>query len=171
VWEALGRTITIGVFSGLLASIPLAILKLAHQRRFVRVLAEEVREWKLQIRRWQRRDAFIYVAGTLYSLFAINYVLLFSANVAAEDQMRMYNSSSLSFAQELFLFPMLWSLEITCVALCLRGRYGGDTADAKSSTSSPTASVKSPTASAQANSSTRSPTASVESSTASVESV
>jgi hypothetical protein len=117
----MGEMIAVGVVSAILASIPLAIIKLMHERHFARVPAEGGREWQLQLRRWQRRDAFVYVVGTLYSLFAINYVVLFSANVAAEDQLDLKSSSGVSFAQDLFIFPSLWSLAVSGVAMCLLG--------------------------------------------------
>jgi hypothetical protein len=128
VLQDVGKLIAIGVFSVLLASMPLAIMRLAHQRRFVRMPSLEGQEWKLQMRDWQRRDAFIYVAGTLYSLFAINYIVLFCANVSAEDQYELTESSSIGFAQELLFFPMAWTLEIVGVALYRRGRHGVGTA-------------------------------------------
>jgi len=119
VWQALGQLIAIGVVSTFLASIPLAIIKLAHQRRFVRVPTEGGRAWKRQLRRWRRRDAFVYVVGALYSLFAINYVTLFFANVTAEDQLDMLGSSGVSFMQDLVVGPVVWSLVVPGLALCL----------------------------------------------------
>jgi len=119
LWQAFGQLIAVGVVSALLASVPLAIIRLAHQRHFARVPAEGSREWKLQLRRWRRRDAFIYVVGTLYSLFAINYVVLFFANVSTEDQLDLVSSAGVSFAQDLVLGPALWSLAAVGAALCL----------------------------------------------------
>ena len=119
VWQALGQLIAIGVVSAFIAGIPLAIVKLAHQRRFVRVPMEGGQAWKLQLRRWRRRDAFVYVVGALYSLCAINYVILFFANVAAEGQLDLVSSSGVSFLQDLVLVPVVWSLAVTGLALCL----------------------------------------------------
>jgi hypothetical protein len=119
VWQTLGQLIAIGVVSTFLASIPLAIIKLAHQRRFKRVPMEGGQAWQLQLKRWRRRDAFVYVVGALYSLFAINYVTLFFANVTAEDQLDLIGSSGVSFMQDLVLGPVVWSLVVPGLALCL----------------------------------------------------
>jgi len=119
MWQALGELIAVGVVSALLASIPLSIIKLAHQRHFVRVPTEGCREWELQLGRWRRRDALVYVLGTLYSLFAINYVALFFANVSSNDHLDLISSAGVSFAQGHLLFPLLWAFVVTSLALCV----------------------------------------------------
>jgi len=118
-WQALGQLIAIGVVSMFLASIPLAIIQLPHQRRFVQVPTEGGQAWKRQLKRWRRRDAFVYVVGALYSLFALNYITLFFANVTAEDQIDLISSSGVSFMQDLVLGPVAWSLVVPGLALCL----------------------------------------------------
>lgn len=119
LWQALGNLIAVGVVSALLATLPLSVIKLAHQRHFVRVPREGGREWELQLGRWRRRDALVYVVGTLYTLFAANYVTLFLANVSSDDRLDLLRSSGVSLAQGLLLSPLLWALVVTGLALCL----------------------------------------------------
>jgi len=85
-------------------------------------------DWHRQLRIWRRADAIIWVLGTLYCLFAVNYVGLFFANVAAQDQGEWMGGGGICFFVEFVFLPVGIGFIFALVALVsisyISWRYG-----------------------------------------------
>jgi hypothetical protein len=123
-----GRLIAIGLVSGLVAGIPIAVLNNLHQRELVHVPYEGSPEWHRQLRNWRRRDGIVGIAGSAYCLFAVNYICLFFANVAEADQADWMISAGIGFLEDIVILPWALAFAFTSLALvllaCTSRRYG-----------------------------------------------
>jgi len=114
-----GRLVAIGMVSTLIAGVPISIMNSLHQREFVRVAYEGSPDWRMQLRKWRRNDAIIWVLGPAYCLFAVNYVCLFFANVASYDQGQWMISASVGFFEDFVLLPLVVGFVVALLALVL----------------------------------------------------
>ncbi|CAK0803138.1 unnamed protein product [Prorocentrum cordatum] len=123
-----GRLIAIGMVSTLIAGVPISILNSLHQREFVRVAYEGSPDWRIQLRKWRRNDAIIWVLGPAYCLLAGNYVCLFFANVASYDQGQWMISACIVFFEDFVILPLGVGFVVALLALVfltgLSWKYG-----------------------------------------------
>jgi hypothetical protein len=118
-WVQVGRLIAIGVASAVLAGIPIAMLSSLHSRNIKHVRCEGCREWRRQLNAWRIQDALIWIIGVAYCLFAVNYVVLFFANVAAADQTDWFVSAGVGFLEDLIIAPIIMAVTVPLLAFML----------------------------------------------------
>jgi hypothetical protein len=123
-----GRLLAIALVSSVVAGIPIAILSSLHSREFVRVAYEGSLDWQHQLRRWRRADLAVWVLGLAYCAFAVNYICLFFANVAAGDQSDWMTSAKIGLVEDFIIIPAAVGFAITVVAMvllaCVACRHG-----------------------------------------------
>jgi hypothetical protein len=110
----LGRFAAIALVSSILASVPIGILASLHSRTFKHVADEK--QLNFQLGRWKRRDRFVYVFGTCYCLFCLNFVALFFANVQTPSIIDWGKAIAMTLGQDLLLSPFLGSAIAPCMA-------------------------------------------------------
>jgi hypothetical protein len=116
-WTDLGRLFAIAVMASIGAAIPLAILTSLHNRSFKFVPYEGSPEWKQQLLNWRVQDAMIWIVGSAYGFFALNFILLFFANVDPVDQMDWIIASAITGLEDFILLPLVLSLFFPSIAM------------------------------------------------------
>merc|ERR1719284_1874089 len=81
MWEALGRTIAVGLVSSVLSTTPPALLGLLHTRDFQVYREEDSPERLSQLRYWRCMDVLLLVLTALSIIWSIFFSCLFLANV------------------------------------------------------------------------------------------
>jgi hypothetical protein len=114
-----GRLLAIGLVSALVAGIPVTVITSMHARQFVHVPYEGSPEWHKCLKKWWRADMAVWVIGLAYCGFAVNFIVLFFANVAAQDQEDWMISASISFSQEFIIVPVSIGFVISLMCLIL----------------------------------------------------
>jgi hypothetical protein len=115
-WQSIGRIIAIALVSSVLAGMPLSILGSLHQREFKHFRFEGCPEWQAQLRAWRVQDRMIWVLGSAYGLFALHFIVLFFANVNADDQLEWIISNIVSLCEDFIVLPLLLSLVFPVLA-------------------------------------------------------
>jgi len=115
----IGRLIAIGIASGFLAALPVAILNRLHQRRFIPVDYEGSPHYLSQLRNWKVMDVFFWIVGLGYGGFCVVYVMLFLSNVAPEDQLQWMITAGATLTNELVAIPLSVALAPTVLAAIL----------------------------------------------------
>jgi len=108
LWQSFGRLALIGIASGSLCAIPVAIISCLHAREFVHVPHHGGKEWRRQLQKWRVRDGVAWCLGVTYVFFTMLYVILFFANAADEDQQSWLISASISSIEDMGIIPMFW---------------------------------------------------------------
>merc|ERR1712032_1213268 len=89
-----------------LASFPMAFLSQFHTREFKQLDYNGSPQWQLQLRRWRWQDRWIWIWGSLYTLFCVNFILLFFASVVPEDQNKWIISALTAFVEDMLVIPL-----------------------------------------------------------------
>ena len=116
-WHSIGRLIVVATVSALVSGLPLSFLRSLHSRSFKRVSSEGSPEWKRQLRAWRVQDRTIWVLGLAYGSFALNFLVLFLANVALSAHFEWITSAFVYFFENNILFPFLASVLFPTIAL------------------------------------------------------
>jgi len=103
----IGHLIATGLTSGILAALPVGLIARFHQREFVQMDYEGCPAWNKQLRKWFIRDVIFWVLSFMYAGFCVLYIMLFFANVAAQDQGAWMISTGISLADDIVLGPFL----------------------------------------------------------------
>jgi hypothetical protein len=127
-WGNIGRLVAVALMSSLLAGIPISILGSLHTRSFKRFAFEGCPGWERQLRHWRQQDRMIWVCGSAYGLFSVNFVVLFFANVEPKDHLDWITSAAIGACQDFmlvpfaisFVFPLLGFSFLAVLSCCMK---------------------------------------------------
>lgn len=124
-WEVIGRLIAIAVASCIIGGIPGAFFA-SLQTRGPKV-CNSPEERRRQLKVWRCQDVTLWVCGLAYMAFAINFIVLFFANVDTGNVMEWVISAGIGLLQDHLLLPLstviLHSLlTMLLVAIVARGQ-------------------------------------------------
>jgi len=114
--EQVGRLLVIGVGSLLFACLPVILLESLHSRSFKKFEHEGCPEWRKQLRVWWIQDAMLWFLGLLYLCFCTSFIVLFLANVAAEDHPSWAVAGLISVVEDVLIIPFAVALFVPCLA-------------------------------------------------------
>jgi hypothetical protein len=106
-WGKVGRVLAIATASMIISGLPLSLLATLHSRSLKKFPFEGCPEWQRQLRAWRCQDRIIWVIGLAYCGFAINFLMLFFANVADEDQADWITSAAICILEDFIVIPLL----------------------------------------------------------------
>jgi hypothetical protein len=114
-----GNMIAFGVTTVVIAGVPSMLIGQLHVREFVQVDWSDGPGWNQILRRWRLRDGLTWAIGGSYCIFAINYVVLYFANVDGSDHLGWLYAAMCSTLQMHIIMPLFLSLFIPFLSLTM----------------------------------------------------
>jgi len=107
VWQKIGKSIFIGIFSLILGDLPVLLFAQLHARD-IRYCRQEQKGGILK--KWRVKSRILWVVGPLYMAFCVFFVLLFLANVRTMDAIDWLVASGIAVFQQNIIKPILIGL-------------------------------------------------------------
>jgi hypothetical protein len=104
IWEVIGRLLAIAIASCAIGGIPGAFFASLQTRGPKVCNSPEAR--RRQLRVWRCQDITIWVAGLAYMAFAINFIVLFFANVDTGNVREWLLSAGIGLVQDHLILPL-----------------------------------------------------------------
>lgn len=115
--ERIGRIIAVGIFSILLATLPVLLLSLLVTKKVQRIDNPDSAAWKKQLRKWRIQTAVLWVLGSLYTSFCIFFIALFLANIHPDDTFTWGTSGLTSLLKDEVVVPLFLAVAFPLFAV------------------------------------------------------
>jgi len=121
--EKIGSLLVMGTASALLSTVPVAVLRVMHKRKFMELDYVDSDDWKRKLTYWRNVDIGLYIIITSYLSFLVMFVALFVAMIDEDSSQSWSISTSTGFVEQLFVLPAFIAFSVTITAYVLLSIY------------------------------------------------